>query len=170
MLSIIDSLSGITLFSKVFNEFCKNIDNNISYDLIGGFITAIKQFSKQFGQLEIRQIEMDTLKLLIYEKFDVMIFFLLDHDDKIKEYKKSLVICMNVFLKMFKADLKDNVNNTTYFQDFNSIIYEILKIPPEKIEPSCLNCAMGQKTDCLFNQVKNKIAEYKKKSIKITEL
>lgn len=160
MVSIVHSDSGITLYSRIFEKFCEDIDNGLNSELIGAFFTAIKGFSKQFGQNEIKQIEMSTLKFLIHEKDKVMIFFLLDDNDQIEEYKKTLIICLNTFLDLYS--IREFYYETHIFQKFNPILQEILKIPPEEIEPSCLNCPMGQKKDCLFNQVQKRIKEFKK--------
>lgn len=162
MVSIIQSESGITLYSRIFNNFCEEIDNKLNSELIGAFFTAIKGFSKQFGQNEIKQIEMSTLKFLIHERDKVMIFFLLDDNDNIEEYKKTLMVCLNTFHELFSKEIREYYYETHKFQKFNSILQEILKIPPEKIQPSCLNCPMGQKKNCLFNQVQKKIIELKK--------
>ncbi len=91
-----------------------------------------------------------------------MIFFLLDDNDQNEEYKKTLIICLNTFLDLFSKEISEYYYDTHIFQKFNPILQEILKIPPEEIEPSCLNCPMGQKKDCLFNQVQKKIKELKK--------
>lgn len=162
MVSIIQSESGITLYSRIFDNFCEDIDNKLNSELIGAFFTAIKGFSKQFGQNEIKQIEMSTLKFIIHERDNVMIFFLLDDNDNIEEYKKTLMVSLNTFLGMFSKEVSEFYYETHKFQKFNSILQEILKIPPEKINPSCLNCPMGQKKNCLFNQVQKKIKEFKK--------
>ncbi len=161
MVSIIHSDSGITLFSRVFEDFCENIDNGLNSDLIGAFFTALRGFSQQFGQREIKQIEMSTVKFLIHERDKVMIFFLLDNNDQIAEYKKTLIICLNTFLDLFSKEIHEYYYETHKFQKFNQILQEILKIPPEEIEPSCLNCLMGQKKNCLFNQVQKKLKSLK---------
>jgi hypothetical protein len=42
MVSIIHSDSGITLFSRVFEDFCENIDNGLNSELIGKkLLTAV---------------------------------------------------------------------------------------------------------------------------------
>lgn len=86
MISIIHEPSEITLFSKVFDNFCKSINNKTQSDLVGSFISAIKKFSQNFGQEEIKQIEMSDLRFLIYEQDVIMIFFLLDASDNSAEY------------------------------------------------------------------------------------
>ena len=170
MVSIIHSPSGITLFSRIFEKFCEKISEEMGAALIGSFISAIKTLSQEFGQDEIKQIEMSTLKFLIYEKNQIMIFFLLDNTDGIEDYKKILIVCLNAFFKMFSKDIYEKYNNTFIFQEFNPILHEIFKIPPEKIEPSCLNCLMGQKKNCLFKQVQQKILEFKEIPIRISKL
>jgi len=90
MISIIHEPSDITLFSKVFDNFCKLIDEKTQSDLVGSFLSAIKKFSQNFGQNEIKQIEMSDLRFLIYEQDTIMIFFLLDVSDNSTEYKKFL--------------------------------------------------------------------------------
>ncbi|MHA1491615.1 MAG: hypothetical protein ACTSRI_18420, partial [Promethearchaeota archaeon] len=139
MVSIIHGLSGITLFSRVFESFCEDISEELSSELIGSFLTAIKLFSREFGQDKIKQIEMSTIKFLIYEKERVMIFFLLDSSDIILEYEMSLKFCLNIFLEMFSKQIYSNYQNVDIFQNYNPVLHEILKVPPDKIEPSCLN-------------------------------
>ncbi len=165
MVSIIHSVSGITLYSQVFDSFCKKFDENFDYEIIGSFISAIKVFSHEFGQDEIKQIEMSTLKFLMYEKKDLIIFFLLDANDQNDSYKKSLIITLNTFLKLFSEEISKNYNQINLFYKFTPILREILRIPPEKIEVSCLNCPFGQKENCLFWQVREKIAKMRKRNI-----
>lgn len=163
MVSLIHYPSGVTLFSKIFNKFCENFDDDIlKLELIGNFITALKMFSKEFGQDKIKQIEMSTLKFLIYEKSDIMNVFLLDIDDNIENYKKNLIVCLNVFLKMFSRDLQRDFNDLNKFKPFNPILHEILKTPPEKIENSFLDCPIGLKSNCIFTQVQNMLLDYTK--------
>jgi len=90
MISIIHEPSGITLFSRVFDNFCKSINDKTQSDLVGSFISAIKKFSQNFGQYEIKQIEMSDIRFIIYEQDTIMIFFLLDVSDNSTEYKKFL--------------------------------------------------------------------------------
>jgi len=145
MISIIHEPSVITLFSKVFDNFCKTIDEKTQSDLVGSFLSAIKKFYQNFGQDEIKQIEMSDLRFLIYEQDIIMIFFLLDVSDNSIEYKKILKICCNTFFRIYHNQITNNFNEISIFQDFNLTLKEILKIPPEKIEPTCLNCPMGLK-------------------------
>ena len=162
MVSFIHAPSGITLFSRIFEGFCERINEAAQSELIGCFISAIKSFSQEFNQNEIKHIEMSNLTFLISEQDHVMIFFLLDVTNNTMEYRKSLKICLNAFLRMYHGEIKNNYNDISKFENFNSILQEILKISPDKIEPSCLNCPMGQKENCLFKRVKQKIREFNK--------
>jgi hypothetical protein len=161
MVSIVHVQSGLTLYTKIFDEFCNDIDNEGNSELIGSFLTALKAFSQQFGQDKIRQIDMNTIKFLIYEKDGLLIFFVLDEDDKIKSYKKSLRMSLKAFQEVFSRAISHNYNEITQFSEFNPILQEILKVPPEKIEYSCLECPMGKKNNCLFKKVKDQILEFK---------
>ncbi|MHC1591897.1 MAG: hypothetical protein ACXQS8_07415 [Candidatus Helarchaeales archaeon] len=163
MVSIIHALSGITLFSRVFESFCEKANGEIEADLIGCFVSAIRLFSQEFGQNEIKKIEMSRLKLLIHEREGIIIFFLIDSSDIAAEYEKILKTCLNVFIQMFKTYLHGNFHiERQIFQNFNPVLQELLEIPPERIEPSCLNCPMGRKRNCIFNRVQQKILEFKK--------
>lgn len=169
MISIIHEPSGITLFSKIFDKFCELINDKTQSDLVGSFLSAIKKFSQSFGQDEIKQIEMSDIRFLIYEQDRIMIFLLIDVTDNIEEYKKILRICCNSFFQIYHFQIRKNFNDISVFQQFNPVLKEILKIPPEKIEPTCLNCPMGLRKDCLFKQVQEKMYKFKKnkKNIKI---
>jgi hypothetical protein len=160
MISVLHNTSGITLFSKVFNNFCETIDPKSNSELIGCFINALSKFSRELGQSEIKQIEMTSLKFLISVNNDVMILFVLDREDNREDYTKSLQMCLKIFLKMFSEDIEANrVHNLTNFRQFNPILYEILKINPSHIEESCLTCPMWQKKNCLFEQVREILRE-----------
>jgi hypothetical protein len=159
MVSIIHADSGITLFSRVFDKFCELVEDKQRSDLIGSFIGAIKKFSQEFSQDEIRLIEMSNLKFLCSERDNILIFFILEGNDNVQEYEKSLKMSLRIFLMLFSQQINDNYNNISIFQRFNIILQDILKIPPEKIEPSCLNCPMGQKNNCIFNQIKEKVLD-----------
>ena len=121
MVSIVHSVSGITLFTKVFNDFCEEVDGEISMELIGSFLTAIKLFSKQFGQDEIKQIEMSTLKFLITEKEGIMVFFLTEHDDKTEEYKRLLTMCCKTFKETYFKNANGCINDIDRLKGFNEI-------------------------------------------------
>lgn len=82
--------------------------------------------------------------------------------DNIEEYKKILKICYNSFFQIYHFQIKKKFNNISVFQQFNPVLKKILKIPPEKIEPTCLNCPIGLKKDCLFKQVQEKMYKFKK--------
>ncbi|MHA1659823.1 MAG: hypothetical protein ACTSUT_11980, partial [Promethearchaeota archaeon] len=73
------------------------------------------------------------------------------------EYEMSLKFCLNIFLEMFSKQIYSNYQNVDIFQNYNPVLHEILKVPPDKIEPSCLNCKRGLKRNCLFNKVQEKI-------------
>lgn len=161
MISIVHAASGLTLYTKVFDEFCNDLDNDGTTELIGSFLSALKIFSQQFGQDEIRQVEMNTIKFLIYEQNGMLIFFVLDNDDDVEMYKKSLRMSLKAFHEVFSKAIKENYNEIAQFTEFNPILQEILKVPPEKIEFSCLECPMGQKNNCLFKKVKEQILEFK---------
>ncbi|MFW9990361.1 MAG: hypothetical protein ACFFC3_17095 [Candidatus Odinarchaeota archaeon] len=99
---------------------------------------------------------------MIYEKNDIMNVFLLDIDDNIEDFRKDFIVCLNVFLKMFSSEIQKEIKDLKKFQTFNPMLHEILKISPEKIESSCLNCPIGLKSNCIFTQVQNLLLEYKK--------
>ena len=162
MVSLIHISSGITLFSRIFDKFCENINSESETQLIGCFISAIKKFSQELGQKGIKQIEMSNLKVLIHEHDPIIIFILIDNSDDSEDYSKTLIMCCNAFFQVYRKEINENYNKTSIFQKFNPILQEILKIPPDKIEPSCINCPMGQKKDCLFNRVKQQILEFNK--------
>ena len=162
MVSIIHSSSGITLFTRIFEKFCEGIDNDS--ELVGCFISALKKFATEFGQDTIKQIEMNDLKFLIYEKDSVLAFFLLDQNDNSDEYKKLITMCMKSFLQMYGNEISSHINLVTFFDGFNQILQEILKISPSEIEPSCMSCEMGKKYNCLFKQVQKRIMDFKKSS------
>ncbi|MHA1491619.1 MAG: hypothetical protein ACTSRI_18440 [Promethearchaeota archaeon] len=135
MVSIIHNPSGLTLYSKEFKKIEENKNDHLESDLIGSFITALKLFSHEFGQDEIKHIEMSTLRFLIYEKNKIMIFFLLDNTDDILKYKVKLKLCLNAFFKMFSKQIYSNYHEVNIFQKYNPVLHEILEVPPsnEKI-------------------------------------
>jgi hypothetical protein len=157
MISLIHIPSGITLFSRVFDKFCERIGKGLSYDLIGCFIKAFKVFSQELEQEDIKLLEMSSLKFICCSEQTVLIFFVLDESDNTTAYGKTLKIALNTFLMLFKKEIQFHPNNTALFQTYNSVLNELLKIPHDQIEPSCLNCTMGIKKNCIFSQVKEKI-------------
>lgn len=127
MVSIINRPSGITLFTKVFEGFYEKTDTTLCSELIGSFISAIRQFSTELGQNKIKLIEMNDLKFMMHEKDNTLIFFLVDNRDSISKYKKSLVSCLKAFLLLYPENSIKEVKNIKRFQNFHKVINNLLE-------------------------------------------
>ena len=155
MVTIIHLESGITLFSRIFENFCQVNDDEI--DTIGCFMNAMELLSKNLGQEGIRQIEMSDLNILIYEKHPIFIAFIIDLKDNLEEYKKKLSICLATFLKEYSDVLNtNNYYDISIFNNFNITLQEILDMSINEINLACPNCEFGSKCDCLYERMKHK--------------
>lgn len=159
LVSVLHLESGITLFSRVFENFCKTVGDDT--DLIGCFVSAMDSFSKQLGQEGVKQIEMSNLKILMFEKRPILIFFALELIDDLQEYQKKISICANTFLKKYKTELKKNFHHIELFKSFNPIIQEILEFPLEKLNEVCPDCEFEIKRDCLYVHLRDSISDIK---------
>ncbi|MHA1723273.1 MAG: hypothetical protein ACTSYC_11975 [Promethearchaeota archaeon] len=127
MILIINISSGITLFTKVSENFHKKIKNSFAPELIGSFLTAMWHFSRELGQNGIKSIEMNDLRFLMYEKNETMIFFLIEGKDEIQIYKEKLIKCLNAFLMMYPHDIKKEVKKIKHFRNFEEILNQLIK-------------------------------------------
>ena len=159
MVSILHLESGITLFARVLENFCKIVGDDT--DLLGCFVSAMESFSKQLGQKGVKQVEMSNLKLLMFEKEPILVVFALDLTDDVKEYQKKISICTNTFLKKYKTELKKNINQIELFKSFNAILQEILEFPLEKLNVVCPDCEFDLKKDCLYVHLRDRISDAK---------
>ena len=155
MVTIIHLESGITLFSRIFENFCQVIDDEI--DTLGCFMNAMELLSKNLGQEGIRQIEMSDLNILIYEKDPILMAFIIDRNDNLEESKKKLSICLATFIKEYSDVLNNNnYHDISIFNNFNITLQEILDLSIDEIDLACPNCEFGSKCDCLYQQMNHK--------------
>ncbi|HMF31409.1 MAG TPA: hypothetical protein VKK79_08350 [Candidatus Lokiarchaeia archaeon] len=72
---ILDREAGICLFEQAFAEFSSELDS----DLLGGFLTAISKFYKEFVGEGVHAIDTPSMRMLFKEseteKFTVVILF-----------------------------------------------------------------------------------------------
>ena len=160
MATIIHAENGLTLFSKSFERFCFEIEDQ--EDLVGCFISAMESFSKQFGQEGLRSIEMTDLEVLIYKKLPISVIFVADKDENLEEYKHKIAISANTFVKKYEKEIQASANNTAFFEGFNADLQEILELPMEEITLACPHCDFEEKCDCIYVQLQKKLVIEKK--------
>ncbi|MFX1398772.1 MAG: hypothetical protein ACFFAS_17210 [Promethearchaeota archaeon] len=155
MASVIHLKSGITLFSNVYEHFCEQIEEG--QELIGCFVQAIELFSKNIGQEGVREIEMSTVRVLIFEKNPILVAFIIDKDDNASLYRKKLDISLHTFLKNYGSHLSKKYNNASLFEGFEEDLKEILDLPNETILKACPECNNHGNSECLYVLLQGKL-------------
>jgi len=105
-------------------------------DLMAGFLTAIKEFSREIhtgtDQKEkdtVREIEMETFNVVYEFRSSDGIMSVVAHDkkDDPRIVRGALGIILNGFLKKYKAEIKNWVGDITKFEQFGEVMDDVLK-------------------------------------------
>ena len=157
MVTIIQGDTGLTLFSKTFEHFCLELEDDV--DLVGCFITAMDSFTMKLKQKGLKFIEMSDLDVILYKKPPLTVIFCVDKNENIEDYKRKISITANSFIKTYKIKLQQSTTDTIIFQDFNKQLQEILELPPEEITMACPNCDFDKNCECIYYHTKQKLEE-----------
>jgi hypothetical protein len=157
MISIIHIETGLTLFSKTFEKFCLELEDDV--ELVGCLISAIDTFTIKLRQRGLKFIEMTNLDVILYDKSPIKVIICIDKEDNTKDYKRIVSIIANSFVYMYKTELKESINETSLFQEFNEELQEILNLPMEEITATCPNCDFEKKCDCVYSHYQKKLVE-----------
>lgn len=118
---IIRSSSGLCLLTRKYGEI------NFNEDLISGFLTALRDFSKEVtgGEGVIRVLDMNAYNVILVFKEALMIAAAVDKFDNKNIAMSALNKILTQFTETFNLDNWDG--NISAFQDFISVIDEILE-------------------------------------------
>lgn len=112
---IIDDDSGICIFNQEFIQ----MPTKVNEDLIGGFLSAIRNFSEEVTGQNMRMIELDQIALRIKSKEKICFVAATSLDVKQKEMDAFLVKLEEKFIKRYQEVIdEDNINNVKIFEDF----------------------------------------------------
>jgi len=126
---MIDS-SGRLMFNRKYGTI------ELNPDLMAGFLTAIKEFSREIhtgrGQKEkdtVREIEMETFNVVYEFRSSDGIMSVVAHDkkDDPRIVRGVLGIILDGFLKKYKVEIKDWVGDVTQFAEFAEVMDDVLK-------------------------------------------
>ncbi|MEJ2252510.1 MAG: hypothetical protein P8Y97_22975 [Candidatus Lokiarchaeota archaeon] len=95
MISITHMKSGLTLFSKVFEKFCLELEDDV--ELIGCFISAMDTFTIKLKQKGLKFIEMTNLDVILYDKSPIKVIICIDKEANTEDYKRIVSIVANSF-------------------------------------------------------------------------
>lgn len=116
----ISSCDGSVLYSKAFN-------NNIKFDLISNFLSAISIFSEEdIGDIRRLAVEGAKLEMQVISKHKLHCVLLykpeMIKDELVREMERGL----DIFYEMFKEKLKNNLTNLTTFEAFDDTMAQII--------------------------------------------
>ena len=120
-LYIIRSASGLCLLSRKYGEI------QFNEDLISGFLTALRDFSKEVtgGEGIIRVLDMKSYNVILVFKENLMIAAGIDKHDNKNIAMSALKKVLDIFSDKYNLDNWDG--NITIFKDFSPYIDEILE-------------------------------------------
>lgn len=118
----------------MFNRKYGSIELNP--DLMAGFLTAIKEFSREIrtggSQKEkdtVKEIEMETYNVVYEFRSNDGIMSVVAHDkkDDPRIVRGVLSIVVNAFLKQYKSEIKNWKGDISKFAEFCEVIDDVLK-------------------------------------------
>ncbi|NVM04454.1 MAG: hypothetical protein HWN67_19175 [Candidatus Helarchaeota archaeon] len=118
---VIRSASGLCLLSRRYGEI------QFNEDLISGFLTALRDFSKEVtgGEGIIRVLDMKSYNVILVFRENLMIAAGVDKHDNKNIAMTALGKVLNQFTEKFNLDRWDG--NISMFKGFESVIDEILE-------------------------------------------
>ncbi|MFX1349098.1 MAG: hypothetical protein ACFE92_10535 [Promethearchaeota archaeon] len=120
--------NGVLCYSRTFIG-----SDNMDYDLVGGFLTAISSIAKEIGGGEIRSLNFRNFNFIYtYDDEKLCMFIIVtDIDDPEEEAQDKLELLKNEFIKRFYDDLKDFKCETGRFEVFDEFTENRIFIPPK---------------------------------------
>ena len=114
---IFSSTTGITIFTYA-------PETQIDHDLLGGFLTAIQQFSIELSQKEFDSMVVGNDRYIIYQEIGRDFYVLGRASVKSSEdtVKTILSVIFKRFWKEYAPDIKDFSGGVAVFESFKSII------------------------------------------------
>ena len=112
---IIDEGSGICLFQQEFKE----LPQKINEDLIGGFFSAMRQFSREVTGQSIQSIQLDEIRLFFQEMDKIFLVLATTHHVERIGVQKFLVNIEDRFDFQYGETIDEGmINKVDEFDDF----------------------------------------------------
>ncbi len=120
--------NGVLCYSKTFVG-----SDDIDYDLVSGFLTAISTIAKEIGGGEIKSLNFRNFNFVYtYDEEKLCMFIIVtDIDDPEEEAQEKLELMKNEFIKQFYDELKNWKCETGRFEVFDEFAEEYIFIPPK---------------------------------------
>ena len=119
---------GVLCYSKTFIG-----DDQISSDLISGFLTAISNIAEEIGGGEIRSLNFRNFNFVYtYDDEKLGMFIIVtDIDDPEEEVTAKLELLKEEFMTRFYDDLKNWSCETSKYEKFDDFTEKYIFIPPK---------------------------------------
>ena len=114
---IFHSTAGVELYNYAF-------ESQIDHDLLGGFLTALRQFSMEVSQKQLEDMVIGNDCFMIYQEEGYSFYLLGRADAKVSKEIMSNILSKvyNRFWKEYSPHIINFVGNVKYFRGFTSII------------------------------------------------
>ncbi len=114
---VFHSTAGVELYNYAF-------ESQIDHDLLGGFLTALRQFSMEVSQKQLEDMVIGNDCFMIYQEEGYSFYMLGRADAKVSKEIMSNILSKvyNRFWKEYSQHIIDFVGNVKYFRGFTSII------------------------------------------------
>ena len=114
---VFSSTTGITIFTYA-------PETQIDHDLLGGFLTAIQQFSIELSQKEFDSMVVGDDRYMIYQETGRDFYVLGRASAKSSEdtVREILSVVFKRFWKEYAPEIKDFTGNVQVFESFKEII------------------------------------------------
>ncbi len=120
--------NGVLCYSKTFVG-----SDDMDYDLVSGFLTAISTIAKEIGGGEIKSLKFRNFNFVYtYDDEKLCMFIIVTEiDDPEEEAQEKLEIMKIEFIKQFYDDLKNWKCETGRFEVFDEFAEKHIFIPPK---------------------------------------
>jgi len=120
--------NGVLCYSKTFVG-----SDDMDYDLVSGFLTAISSIAKEIGGGEIKSLNFRNFNFVYtYDDEKLCMFIIVTEiDDPEEEAQEKLELLKTEFIKQFYDDLKNWKCETGKFEVFDEFAEKNIFIPPK---------------------------------------
>ena len=120
--------NGVLCYSKTFVG-----SNDMDYDIVSGFLTAISSIAKEIGGGEIRSLNFRNFNFVYtYDDEKLCMFIIVtDIDDPEEEAQQKLELMKDEFIRQFRDELINWQCETGRFEVFDDFAETHIFIPPK---------------------------------------
>jgi hypothetical protein len=118
---------GLCLFHRSNLEKSNDSDSESKSELVSGMFSALRAFSNQLTNSEIKKFELNEMKILFFA--DKNLLFVVESEINIpdKTVRKKMDLIKELFIKKFDKQLTNFTGEISQFQTFEADLEKLFK-------------------------------------------